>query len=242
MDDFEILALFPGFPGRTNFWDLGWGAVYLIKAGRKNILLDCGGPAVTIHFKEALSRVELTFDDIDMMLISHFHWDHVYNCRLFPKAEFIFSKKELEYTKEGKDLLSFVPALDYVMSKNYRLITHDGEYIEEGIKSMFVPGHTPGSLAFVVENKNETWVLTGDAIKNRAEVYSEIYNSDKHNLIASASIRKIKDVADVIAPGHDGIIDMIKGTVVGSNDVIMRMPEGLSINGFRELNLEISGV
>lgn len=63
--------------------------VYLIKGTVKNILIDTGLPANFENLKESLSDVGLRPDDIDLIVLTHEHWDHVGAASFFIETSLI---------------------------------------------------------------------------------------------------------------------------------------------------------
>jgi len=54
--------------------DVSWGFSCLIKHGGKNILFDTGGDGIVLL--ENMSKLGIDPASIDLMMISHQHWDH----------------------------------------------------------------------------------------------------------------------------------------------------------------------
>ncbi|MDH4123711.1 MAG: MBL fold metallo-hydrolase [Thermoplasmata archaeon] len=53
----------------------GWGFSVLLSKRDFNLLFDCGWDGHTL--RDNLGRLGLTFADLDMVFISHGHWDHI---------------------------------------------------------------------------------------------------------------------------------------------------------------------
>jgi len=68
--------------------------VYLIKLKNKNILVDTGSPLVLEELKNDLKKLNLLPEDIDIILLTHNHWDHAGGIILFPNSEIYGSKKD----------------------------------------------------------------------------------------------------------------------------------------------------
>ena len=56
----------------------GFGShVYLVRGTVKNVLIDTGLPANFDNIKTSLSEVGLRPDNIDLIVLTHEHWDHI---------------------------------------------------------------------------------------------------------------------------------------------------------------------
>lgn len=74
----SIDLLLPGFPGRSNRGYLGWCSIVLIR-GNKKILFDTGSFGVRDLLLEKLGEAKCGPEDVNMVIISHCHWDHMVN-------------------------------------------------------------------------------------------------------------------------------------------------------------------
>lgn len=238
---YQIDTVFKGFPGKADSWGFGWGAVYLIRTENETILADTGGPAVTPYMEKALQNLGVNLSDIGRVFLTHLHWDHAYNLEFFPNAEFLFGDVEWEFAKRRGDHAVYAPCVDYLKNKKIRMIHEDNEEIAPGMRAVFLPGHTPGCIALILDNGGETWAITGDAVKNRLELHACVAGGNIADTVSAKSIQKIKAIADRFAPGHDCLLRLEKGRVValGGNDVTVMMPKGLLVNGQENLVLTI---
>ena len=136
----------------------------------------------------ALKAAGLGVDDIDFVLCTHLHGDHVgWNTRLdngrwvptFPKARYLFSKKEYAYwdelhrkTPQPQIADSVLPIID---ANKAELVTSD-HALGDHIRFVPTPGHTPDHFAVAVGRKSDEAVLTGDLIHSPLQArYPELY-------------------------------------------------------------------
>ncbi len=238
---FEVKTVFPGFPGRAELWGFGWGAVYLIRAESDLILVDTGGPGPTPFFPGQFKKLGAEMKDVTKVFITHIHWDHAYALDQFPQAEFIYSQADYDYVKNKGDLAVYYPALEVLDRSKVHVVTQENEEIVPGARVILLPGHSPGSIGLVLDNEGRTEVFTADAVKNRVELMTCIANGNAGDTVSTASIKKIKEMADLVYPGHDGPLKIEDGKVIplGGNDVKIVMPKGLLVNGLQELILHI---
>lgn len=162
---------------------------YIVQTGKHNILVDsCVGndkdrPARPIWhqkqdtvFMDGLKKIGLSPDDIDIVLCTHLHVDHVgWNTRLengrwvptFPNARYLFSKIELDFWMLENDKATVPPIADSVIpiveAKRHDLITSDHQ-ISDLIRLIPTPGHTIDHYAVMLGRDGRDAVITGDLI------------------------------------------------------------------------------
>ncbi|HLD54684.1 MAG TPA: MBL fold metallo-hydrolase [Candidatus Nanoarchaeia archaeon] len=97
--------------------------VYFLKTDNKNILIDTGSKENENELKEYLKKIGSSPAKIDVVLLTHDHWDHLGNIGLFTEAE-IYHPIELK---------NYLPEI-------------------KTIKIIKTPGHTRDSVCFLYEN------------------------------------------------------------------------------------------
>jgi len=200
----EIEILLPGFSINTDQATLGLCTVTLVR-GEKLTVVDVGHFGRRSMLVDTLRAHGLEPEDIGRVILTHAHWDHSQNTDLFPNAEIVISKRELEYSRNPR-------AGDYATAKYFAdtLAGHDvvevaGEtQIEEGIGTMDTPGHTAGHHSVLVQTSGGLVCLGGDAVSDAGAVRrglpAFVFWSVEE---AQASLKKIFDASSVIYPGHD---------------------------------------
>ena len=91
--------------------------IWYIEGPREKIIVDAGSlptamnpqplrfppsdkPSETIQsLEEGLSKVGLKPEDIDTVIVTHLHGDHIHLARKYKKAKFIIQKAELEFAR-----------------------------------------------------------------------------------------------------------------------------------------------
>ena len=164
---------------------------FVIKTPHHNILVDtCVGnhkPRPTRPFwnmmnsdlfETALRAAGLNFDDIDYVMCTHLHGDHVgWNTRLdngrwvptFPKARYIMAERELaHWTAREKDNPASVPwitdsVLPIVAAKRVEIVKSDFAF-NERLQFIPTPGHTIDHFSILVGRPGEDALITGDMI------------------------------------------------------------------------------
>jgi glyoxylase-like metal-dependent hydrolase (beta-lactamase superfamily II) len=164
---------------------------FVIKSAHHNILIDsCVGndkprPARPLwnmmksnRFEQGLGAAGLTVNDIDYVMCTHLHVDHVgWNTRLenghwvptFPKAKYVMADRELAYwTQKEKDDPSGVPwitdsVLPIVEAKRVQIVKSDFAF-NESIQFIPTPGHTIDHYSVLVGRPGQDALITGDMI------------------------------------------------------------------------------
>ena len=119
-----------------------------------------------------LAKVGVKPEDIDIVVLTHLHWDHVGNVSSFPNAQFILSRDELRFALDPVPYLCLAyEALQVGMQPEIlrvidriKVVDMEEREIAEGVKIIPLPGHTPGSIGVVVETEDGPYVVAGDAV------------------------------------------------------------------------------
>ncbi|MBL8130814.1 MAG: MBL fold metallo-hydrolase [Anaerolineae bacterium] len=163
--------------------------VLLVQHGGRNILIDAGyGEKVpekqrgylfmdrsTGGVRGALARLNLTPDDIDLVIDTHLHSDHssgntVYGeggaiLPMYPNAEYVVQAREYydathpnERTRATYLAENYVPLYE---SGQLRLLEGDTD-LGPGIRGVVTPGHTPGHMSVILESGGQFAMFTCD--------------------------------------------------------------------------------
>jgi glyoxylase-like metal-dependent hydrolase (beta-lactamase superfamily II) len=148
--------------------------------------------------------------DVEMVVLTHLHWDHAGNCDLFPDARVLVQRDELRYAIAPgrffrKSFLSpqsgwgtppwSLPTLEAV----------DGEAtIAPGLRLIPAPGHTPGSQAVLVDTELGSFCIAGDAISMYRNIEADIPPGFHVDVDVSVdSMDRLRSRADHFLPSHD---------------------------------------
>ena len=205
--------------------DIATYAWYIEGAERK-ILVDTGatvdlfrarfGPEEYVEtvqpIEEGLRRFGLTPEDIDIVILTHLHWDHVGLGFKFRKAKFVVQKAELDYANNPHPMISHIYVKDTFKDLDFELVEGDLEIIE-GVKVLFTPGHAPGGQSVAVNTEGGLVIIPGScsvvdnfnvptALREQGhEVITPGIHLDAPQVYDSAL--KVKIMADIILPLHD---------------------------------------
>ena len=190
---------------------------YYVEGGNYKIIVDTGGTPPdgkkwAPYFRgadealdKALLKIGVSPDDIDIVILTHLHWDHASNNHLFPNARFIVQKKEYDYLIDLEPKVKNGFELDLVLRTEYAFVDGDCDLVD-GISVVLAPGHTAGMQCVVVETKAGKYILGADLITlfENWEAVPHIANGGYYDLDAMMeSLDKIDQLQGVVLPGHD---------------------------------------
>jgi glyoxylase-like metal-dependent hydrolase (beta-lactamase superfamily II) len=122
----------------------------------------------------ALAAAGFTVDDIDFVMCTHMHVDHVgWNTRLvngqwvptFPNARYVFGKTEYDYWRKqhaSTPVAQFNDSVLPVVEAGQAEIVDDGYEIGDHMRILPTHGHTPGHAAFTFGRGRDHAVVSGD--------------------------------------------------------------------------------
>ena len=230
---YEIV--FPGFPGRMTTGTLGWGAMVYVEQGPHKIMFDTAGPGKRIQVHQRLKELNIDPNEIDILIFSHFHYDHVYNYDYFPNARILMHAAEAAWVNGDPGNYAIPPHFFPAIRQTGRVeLVKKDEEILPGISTLFVPGHTPGGMALILQAANmPVTVLAGDAVKNMAELATGKVPKALDAAASARSIKKIRDIAEVVIPGHDRILRITEDQIVAMTSIheTIIVPAGVADSG-----------
>ena len=156
-------------------------AVYIwhIAGGDEKIVVDAGmeapGSNGLVHgfpamgggeigTREALAKVGLKPEEVDTLILTHLHFDHVATVDLFHNARIIVQKKEWEFAHHPTPHMKGTydqTALSKIENMDLVLVDGDTE-IAKGIRVVTLPGHTKGLQGVAVDTEKGAYLLASD--------------------------------------------------------------------------------
>ncbi|HXG36500.1 MAG TPA: MBL fold metallo-hydrolase [Dehalococcoidia bacterium] len=210
----KIETVLQGFTIASNQGRFGLCSVTLIR-GSRNILVDAAHVGRRPVLTQRLAQLGLSPNDIDVVFLTHAHWDHILNIDVFPNAEFLIHPKEREYAKNPHKNDWATPAYTSKVLESYQLKeVKEGDEIDDGVTVIDTPGHTAGSMGLLVKTGDATAAICGDSVHNAWAV-----RTGQPRLVfwdleqGKASIRKVLERAQIIYPGHDRPFRPVNGRI-----------------------------
>ncbi|MGJ0183920.1 N-acyl homoserine lactonase family protein [Corynebacterium glyciniphilum] len=200
---------------------------WLIRDDVRTVLVDCGfstrsastrNRAVETDPVELLGRMGVAPADVDHVVLSHMHFDHIGNIDLFPNATFTMARSEFEFWTGSfsdrpciewqvqQDEVDAVVELERAGRMN--LVASDTTEIFPGIDVAVFPGHTPGQLVTSVASGEKTVVLASDAVHFYDELSEDRPFQIFLDLVAMYdSLERLREIEErpftEVIPGHD---------------------------------------
>jgi glyoxylase-like metal-dependent hydrolase (beta-lactamase superfamily II) len=164
----------------------------------------------------AVSAFGASPGDVSTIVLSHLHSDHAGNLEHFPNAAIHVQRAEWEFwtsTMAGRPLFrSFkddrqIEQLHRADSDG-RLVLHDAETtLAPGLRTVGLPGHTPGQQGLRVSKGDQSIVLASDALHYYDELeldYPFVIVDSLPTMYASFdTLRAMVGAGDRLVAGHD---------------------------------------
>jgi glyoxylase-like metal-dependent hydrolase (beta-lactamase superfamily II) len=202
--------------------------VWALTNGRHTVVVDLGftepvGTARGRQFLRCPSRglAELGIDcaRVEHVILSHFHYDHVGNYALFPRATFHVQDAEMAfYTGRHAAMPAFRRSVEVddvaaLVRLNYEgrvAFTTGSREIVPGVTVHHVGGHTAGMQVVTVAHARGQAVVASDASHYYRNFEERIPFNTLHDLpgmyAAFDRLRALASSPDLILPGHDPLV------------------------------------
>lgn len=179
-------------------WDSG---LPLAVAGQGEMDVPGGGRMIyATSIVEQLAEQGLNPGDIDLLAISHFHFDHVGAANAFAAAQLLIQQTEFDaaFTHPEKFPMFDTSLYPDLHSAPKRLLNGDHDVFGDGLVTIIsAPGHTPGHQVLLVRLKNTGPILlSGDLYHFR--VTRELKRTPVFNTDADATLKSMDRVEGVI--------------------------------------------
>ena len=119
----------------------------------------------------ALRAVGCPPEDVDIVLLSHLHADHIHNLELFKRARIYVQARELRYAvaplsvhTRFQEKHSEGGTPPYIRVFDQLALLDGDQEIVPGITSILLPGHSPGGMGVAVETAEGPYIIAGDLI------------------------------------------------------------------------------
>ena len=175
-------------------------------------------------FLETLAKAGVTPEQVDFVLCTHLHIDHVgWNTRLengrwvptFPNAKYIFARKEAQYWEEcmkggqqGGHSQAYIDSVLPVIEAKKAVLVEGDHQITDGVWFEPAPGHTAGNVVVNVKSGASRAVLTGDVVHHPIQLVRPDWSSracedrEQSHRTRAALLDRYADSDVLMAPAH----------------------------------------
>ena len=157
----------------------------LVNTGKQLILFDTGNGALPREYEQLskrlppgqtaarLAAVGYRPEDIDVIVITHGHPDHIGGLTeggkpVFPNARYVFGSAEFDFWKRGENVREVRKFNRELFMKicvplaDRSTFIKPGDEVVSGITAVDAAGHSPGLLAFHIESAGKRLMITAD--------------------------------------------------------------------------------
>ena len=212
----------------TNWFNQGipyfvTGYIWYIEGTSERIIVDAGGDVdylrkirghdigVIQDLETGLKRYDLNPQDIDLVISTHLHNDHIGGVSRFSKAKVLVQKDELEFARNPHPMYDTVFCKEFLEESKFEIV-HGDTQITDDVSILKTPGHTPGGQSVCIKTEKGTAIIAGlCTIKENYEpppargtnmrVIPPMISTNLFE--AYDSELRILDLADTIIPLHD---------------------------------------
>ena len=205
MPEPEVAEIF-----QTLTLNLGSTNTVLIRDGGMNVIVDPGILQLGRYgaFQKRLAELGLEPRDIDMVVNTHCHYDHIESNYLFRGKPLVVHEKEVEYCSnlywpEFTEAFMGIMEIDAVSGE---------KKLSENVRVIETLGHTPGSISVLAETGEGLVACIGDAAIVREDLLKfRVPSVVTKNIAPEVSVNSLKRIAALnpfmVVPGHDAPFD-----------------------------------
>jgi len=192
------------YDGQT--FNIGSTNVVLVRDQGVNIIVDPGILQIGRYgaFPKRLAEYGLKAEDIDIVVNTHCHYDHIEGNYLFRGKPLIVHEKELEYCNklywpEFTDAFMGIMEVDAI---------NGTKQLTKNVKVIETQGHTPGSITVLAETDEGLVACVGDAVIVKEDLLElkapQVVTKNTSAEVAIESLKRIAALNPVLViPGHD---------------------------------------
>jgi hydroxyacylglutathione hydrolase len=174
--------------------------------GPTRILIDPGHRALFEHVDRELKDLELKTDDIDLVVCTHAHPDHLEAVQVFKKKSALFALNEIEWqwaASEGRQMSAAFGIDMDALAPDFFL--EEGALSVEGLELQvfLTPGHSPGSICLYWPVHKA--LFTGDLVFKDGLGRTDLPGGD--GIKIKESIRRMARLdVELLLSGHGDVI------------------------------------
>ena len=152
--------------------------VYFLKLKKRTMLIDTGSKEIRDELLDNMRSINVIPEEIEIVILTHNHFDHIENLELFINAKVYGNKKDFPYEKILDIKKLNIPELEIIET----------------------PGHTKGSTCIFL--REEKILFSGDTLFHAGIGRTDLPESLPEEM--KRSLEKLDNIEfDILCPGHD---------------------------------------
>lgn len=184
-------------------------AIYLIHSGGRAALVDAGCGYSQSQLFQNIEACGVPLDRVEYLLITHCHFDHTGGARGVKDrtgCKIVAHEKEAAFLEEGDQRVTAAKWYGAVLTPfQVDVKLHGGRQDvwlgQKRIEALHVPGHSPGSVVYVMESEGLK-ILFGQDVHGPLDA-SLLSNREDYQ----RSLKLLLSLqADVLCEGHYGVL------------------------------------
>ncbi len=185
-------------------FEIGFSPV-MVNTGEALVMFDSGNGAARRpnagRLAAAMSSIGYSPDQVDIVVLTHFHPDHIGGLMedgkpLFPNARYVTHETEFNFWTHDDRMAGGTERVAKLTASNVKPLAEktsfikDGASVTGGITAMAAHGHTPGHTAFHIESDGKRLLLGGDfcnhyVVSLQRPDWHVRFDMDKENAVAT---------------------------------------------------------
>jgi len=193
---------------------------WYIEGPEKKILIDTSCRSSLLRFaskqdlvtpEDKLQEFGLKPSDIDIVIMTQLHYEHIGYGTKYSNATFYVQKEEYEACVNPHPSYTWIYDKRLLEGLKIELIEGDQEIVK-GVRTMYTPGHSPGCQSVMVETDKGLAGITGFCCGN-VNFYPPVPMGVQENIICCGmyvnlyecydNMKKFRNAVDILIPNHD---------------------------------------
>lgn len=166
--------------------------------GPKKIIIDPGHRRLFGHVRKGLSDLGYSLEDIDVVIITHGHPDHLEAVQSFEgSAMVVMSQEEYDFIERAMGSYFAIPQPEFFL--------REGDFAigDHNFRIISTPGHSPGSISIYWDDINA--LFSGDVVFKQSIGRTDLPGG--RGLVLKESIVKLAKLdVEYLLPGHGEIV------------------------------------
>jgi glyoxylase-like metal-dependent hydrolase (beta-lactamase superfamily II) len=179
---------------------------YLLRSPEKNILIDPGLATYFDQVRHGLNQLDLTIEDIDLVICTHGHPDHIDALSLFENAQTLFAMHEADLNlipEMPPHPSASIDAIQNLLMPDFFLVEGELTVGKIVLKVYHSPGHSPGTVTLHWPAVKA--LFTGDLIFEGGLGRTDLFGGNGSQL--KDSIRRMSNIdAEWMLSGHGDLV------------------------------------